>query len=112
MMSSPRENSTFTAQNSAIPALRLRAIIRRFGLSQAELAGVMRVPVRTLKRWLAGETESPALALALLDVIEQSSRGRRILGVHTKQRSALRGRPFRRGNQSRFGDRRRKEATR
>ena len=108
MMSALREKSTITAQNSAIPALRLRAIIRRFGLSQAELAAVMRMPVRTLQRWLAGETEPPALALALLDVIERSSESRRILGVHVKPRSAPRGRPFRRGNEFRFNDRRRR----
>jgi hypothetical protein len=49
--------------------------------------------------------------LSLLDVIEGSGQARRILGVRAiRQKGESRGRPFRRGNEYRFGDRRRKEA--
>jgi DNA-binding transcriptional regulator YiaG len=109
MMSASREKSAIAAQNKATVTTRLRAIIRRFDLSQTEIAAVMRVSERTARRWLAGEIKPPPIATALLDIIEQSSQGRRILGVHTKS-CTPRGRPFRRGNEYRFSDKRRKEA--
>ena len=83
-----RKNASAPAQNSASIAERIRAFMARFDLSRAEAALVLCTPERTLDGWLDDDRTPPGCMIALLDVIEQSSHGRRILGVQDKQPDA------------------------
>jgi len=83
-----RKNASAPAQNSATKAERIRAFMARFDLSRAEAALVLCTPERTLDGWLDDDRTPPGCMIALLDVIEQSSHGRRILGVQDKQPDA------------------------
>ncbi len=103
--------NTIAPQNNATIAERIRALMAKFDMSRGEVARVLRTPGRTLDGWLDDGRIPPACMLPLLDVIEGSGQARRILNVRAlRQPGKSRGRPFRRGNEWRFGDRRRKEA--
>lgn len=106
-----REMKMNTAQNTAKSADDLKAALICLGLSQAQFALVINTPSRTVAGWCAGETKPPPMFWRLLAVIEGSGQARRILGVHKAGRSGEpRGRPFRRGNEFRFNDKRRRDA--
>lgn len=45
----------------------LKRRLAELGLSQSEAARRMGVNLRSLQRWIAGETDVPAMAVALLD---------------------------------------------
>ena len=103
--------STNAPQNNATIAERIRALLANFNMSRGEIARVLRTPGRTLDGWLDDGRIPPACMLPLLDVIEGSGQARRILGVRAlRPKGKSRGRPFRRGNEWRFGDRRRAAA--
>jgi len=101
---SPRENVNGNAQNILTLSTRLREFMKRHDLTRDEMAAVIRTPRGTFDHWL------DACLLALMDLLEEESRARTRLGVHGTRRSAPRGRPFRRGNEFRFGDKRRTQA--
>jgi hypothetical protein len=84
--------------------------MRRYNLMRVKMANVIRTPRSTFGHWLDDDVNPPPCLLALMDLLEAESRARTRLGVHAKQRSAPRGRPFRRGNEFRFNDRRRRQA--
>ena len=90
---------------------RLRGFMRQQKLTRGAMAEVLKTPLRTL-RWLArSRNDAAACLLPLMDLLESRSQVRTWLGVKTSTRKAEpRGRPFRRGNEWRFGDLRRDEA--
>jgi hypothetical protein len=90
---------------------RLREFMGRYDLTRNEMAVVITTPRGTLDHWLDDAVNPPACLLALMDVLEEESRVRTRLGVHCAKPSVRgRGRPFRRGNEFRFNDRRRSQA--
>ncbi len=110
MMLAPREKSAVTAQNKATVAARLKQFTRGYRLTQARFASIMCVSPRTMRRWIAGETTPNGVALALFEVLENVNAVRHSMGIFRRETGAPRGQPFRRGNEFRFNDRRRKEA--
>ena len=109
-MGSPREKVSDNAQNTLFLSTRLREFMKRYGLTRDELAAVIRTPRGTLNHWLDDDVNPPGCLQALMDLLEEELRVRTRLGVHATRRGASRGRPFKKGNQYRFGDRRRREA--
>ena len=109
-MKSPRENVSGNAQSILTLRVRLREFLKRYDLTRDEMAAVIRTPRGTFDHGLDDDVNPPACLLALMDLLEEESRARTRLGVHGTRRSAPRGRPFRRGNEFRFGDKRRTQA--
>jgi DNA-binding transcriptional regulator YiaG len=109
-MISPREHAPQHAQNSVRLAERIRAFMQTYGLSRAQMAEVISTPPRTLDRWLDDGVTPPACLLALMDLLETRPQVRSWIGVNGYMAAAPRGRPFKRGNEYRFNDRRREEA--
>ena len=90
-------------------AARLRQFTRETIAGARFWPSIMCLAARTMRRWIAGETKPNGGALALFEVLESSKEVRHRMGIMRREPGASRGRPFRRGNQWRFGDRRRKE---
>jgi hypothetical protein len=110
-MNSTREIKSSAAQNTLLLAVRLRDFMHRWRLTREEMAGVLKTPPRTLDGWLDFGKTPPACLAPLLDLLEERSQVRTWLGVHAIWRKGEpRGRPFRRGNEYRFNDKRRPEA--
>ena len=110
-MKPPREPQSKDAQDTMKLMARLRGFMRQQKLTRGAMAEVLKTPLRTLDGWLDHGTTPPACLLPLMDLLESRSQVRTWLGVKTSTRKAEpRGRPFRRGNEWRFGDLRRDEA--
>ena len=105
-----RKNALVSAQNTLTAAERLRHFMTEHGLGRRDLASIMRTAPRTLDYWLDGHAEPPGLVSAVLDLLEECSSARRVLGVHAAKPGAPRGRPFQKGNELRITDPRRQAA--
>jgi DNA-binding transcriptional regulator YiaG len=102
---------TNSTQNTAKSAINLKVALTRLELSQAQFARIIDTPLRTVAGWCGGETKPPPMLWSILKVIEGSGQARRILHVSAiRHQNKPRGRPFRRGNEFRFTDKRRQEA--
>lgn len=109
-MKPPRELESKDTLGTINLMARLRAFMRQQKLTRGEMAEVLKTPLRTLDGWLDRGTTPPACLLPLMDLLESRSQIRTWLGVNTSaSKREPRGRPFRRGNEWRFGDRRRDE---
>jgi hypothetical protein len=97
-------SETDQAQNIPTVAARLRAFMAVRNLSAADMGAAIRTPARTVEKWIdrTKPTKPPACMALLLDLLEQSSQCRRLIGIEKRTSAAARGKPFKRGNPYRF----------
>jgi hypothetical protein len=106
-----RETQNGNAQPMLTLSMRLREFMKRYRLNRDQMASIIRTPRGTFDHWLDDDVNPPACMLALMDLLEERSQVRTWLGVHDPWKTyAPRGRPFLRGNEWRFTDKRRQEA--
>jgi DNA-binding transcriptional regulator YiaG len=90
---------------------RIQEFMRQHRITRSAMAAILQTSEHTLDNWLYEGRSPPACLLSLMDVLENEPAARRRLGVHRARKSVKeRGRPFKRGNPYRFGDRRRVDA--
>jgi transcriptional regulator with XRE-family HTH domain len=85
-----RQYALDSAERAITPAGRLRRFMKEHALTQSDLASIMRITPGTLGHWLDGGAEPPGVMDAVLDLLEECSCARRVLGVKPKHGAALR----------------------
>lgn len=103
-MNPPREFKNVSGANTISLMVILRVFMKRWGLIRKNMAEVLKTPLRTLDGWLNHGATPPACLVPLMDLLESWSQVRTWTGVHAiRHKKEPRGRPFRRGNEWRFG---------
>jgi len=69
---------------------RIRAFAEKYGLTHEQLAEMITTPYGTFQKWMRsdeGSVKPPACMLTLMEILEESSEARRIVGINEAKRS-------------------------